>query len=378
MSKRPVRWPARAGLLLFGLVLGLGLAELLVRIAAPQALSSPLTETVGGLDLPRPDQQARMRAPGLFDVRMTIGSQRFRAGPDYALQPGPGQRIAVLGDSFAFGAGVNDDETYPQALAQAMKQRGRDAEVINAGIPGVGTGEEALYFREWVARFHPAIVVLTVTTNDVENDAARQLFVLRSDDSAIPRSTAELVAASRRLDALRRINSLAPFRFLSEHSELYSLLRQTISSQMRRGRGQALDGVASSRAPADAARLTAGELGWLDQQVASRGGRLFVVFFPSLPVVHPERYVAGAAFRKTEQEVAASLARSCARRNIPFADMTAPMQVEAKRTRALLYYVGVDEHPNAAGYRTFGRLVADFLVEDEGTPPGADVKSRGK
>jgi lysophospholipase L1-like esterase len=309
---------------------------------------------------------------------MTIGSQRFRADSDYALRPQSGERIAVLGDSFTFGAGVNDDETYPRVLAQAMKQRGRDTEVINAGVPGLGTGEEAVYLRDWVQRFHPAIVVLTVAGNDPANDAERQLFVLQNDGTAVPHPTSELAAASERLDKLRRVNSLVPFRFLCEHSELYSLLRRTISSQMRRGRGQSLESVATSSAPADATRLTAGELGWLNQQVALGGGRLFVVFFPSLPVVHPERYVADAAFRKIDQEVAASLARSCARLNIPFADMTVPMQQEAKRTHTLLYYEGADQHPNATGYRTFARLVADFLAEKEGAPPSADLKSQDK
>src|SRR5574341_285495 len=101
MGKHPVRWPARTGLLLFGLALGLGLAELLIRIAAPQPLASPMTETVGGLGLLRPDHRARMRVPGSFDVRMTIGSQPFRATSDYALQPGPGDRRRAKPDSAA-------------------------------------------------------------------------------------------------------------------------------------------------------------------------------------------------------------------------------------------------------------------------------------
>lgn len=378
MSERPIRWPAVAGLLLFGLALGLGLAEILVRIVAPQPLSPPLTETVGGLDLLRPDQRERERVPGVFDVEMTIGSQRFRARSDYTLQPESGERIAVLGDSFVFGVGVNDDETYPYALAQSMRKHGRDAEVLNAGIPGLGTGEEALYFRDWVQRFHPAIVVLTVTANDVGDDAARQLFVLQSDGTAVPRSSSELASASGRLDKLRRINSLGPFRLLCEHSELYSLLRQTISSKMRRARTQALVRATASSAPADTARLTAGELGWLNQQVASGGGRLFVVFFPSLQLVHPERYLAAVDLRGTERTMAANLAWSCARLNIPFADMSVPMQEEAKRTHTLLYYEGADEHPNAVGYRVFARLVADVLLEREASLPTADVKSQGK
>jgi len=52
-------------------------------------------------------------------------------------------RVAFLGDSFTFGLGVNDDETFVQRL----NETGDTTSYLNAGIAGYSTDQEYLYLK---------------------------------------------------------------------------------------------------------------------------------------------------------------------------------------------------------------------------------------
>src|SRR5687767_3923597 len=52
-------------------------------------------------------------------------------------------RILVLGDSFAWGYGVDEKQRFSQLLETSM-----NVEVINAGVSGYSTDQELLWFRD--------------------------------------------------------------------------------------------------------------------------------------------------------------------------------------------------------------------------------------
>ena len=43
-------------------------------------------------------------------------------------------RILCLGDSFAFGSFVNDEDTFPHLLGETFLRQGMSVEVINGGV----------------------------------------------------------------------------------------------------------------------------------------------------------------------------------------------------------------------------------------------------
>jgi hypothetical protein len=79
-------------------------------------------------------------------------------------------RVVVLGDSFTFGEGVGDDETYPSRLQALL---GSDAEVINLGVHGYGHDQMLIRLREEGLRYAPDLVLLGFHADDAPRNELR-------------------------------------------------------------------------------------------------------------------------------------------------------------------------------------------------------------
>jgi hypothetical protein len=73
-------------------------------------------------------------------------------------------RVAVVGDSFAWGHGVEVDERFSERMGAAL---GLEAEVLNFGIGGFGTDQYLLKIETEVASFHPDVLVVAFFLNDI-------------------------------------------------------------------------------------------------------------------------------------------------------------------------------------------------------------------
>jgi lysophospholipase L1-like esterase len=86
----------------------------------------------------------------------------------YAKPPGE-RRILVLGDSVAFGWGVDQGETFSDRLEPLLRERtGQSWQVINAGVNGYNTEQEATFLETRGWRYDPDIVLLVFVDNDVD------------------------------------------------------------------------------------------------------------------------------------------------------------------------------------------------------------------
>ena len=76
------------------------------------------------------------------------------------------ERILVLGDSFAWGYGVEESERFSQRLEDKLR-----AEVINAGVSGYSTDQELLWYRNEGIKYETDLVIVVLAGNDVgDND----------------------------------------------------------------------------------------------------------------------------------------------------------------------------------------------------------------
>jgi lysophospholipase L1-like esterase len=79
-------------------------------------------------------------------------------------------RILVLGDSFAWGYGVEESERFSQLLETSL-----GAEVVNAGVSGYSTDQEFLWFRNEGIKYDIDLVIVVFTGNDI-GDNERELL----------------------------------------------------------------------------------------------------------------------------------------------------------------------------------------------------------
>ncbi len=108
--------------------------------------------------------------PGVHDVPQSrwlpatqyrVNEMGFR-GDAWSKAPEAGvARVAVVGDSFVFGQGVQEPDTLPATLAHALRARapGRRVEVLNFGIPGDAVAGHVAVAR-LAARHYGARVVI--------------------------------------------------------------------------------------------------------------------------------------------------------------------------------------------------------------------------
>ena len=91
-----------------------------------------------------------------YEVVYDIDASGLRLAPQAQMT---GSRVAVLGDSFTFGLGVANDETFVARL-NAMSD-GR-LHYLNLGVPGYSTDQEWLLLQKTGKAIKPDIVLLVV------------------------------------------------------------------------------------------------------------------------------------------------------------------------------------------------------------------------
>lgn len=162
----------------------------------------------------RPGAEARHRTDE-FDVAVEIGPRGFRGewpAPDPA-RP----RALVLGDSFAFGWGVEAHESVAAVLGELLP----DWQVWNAGVSGYGTDQQALLLDELRDELRPDVVISVFCRNDLEENASSRAHGRRKPWFFV--QDGELV--------LRGVP--VPESLLERHSHLYRALVKVLRSTER-------------------------------------------------------------------------------------------------------------------------------------------------
>ena len=92
-------------------------------------------------------------------------------------------RILVLGDSYAFGWGVQENQTYARQLEEMARKRypHTPIEVVNAGIPGYSIYQQRAMLESLVHKMKIDIVVSSLSLANDAVDEARVRRAIASD-----------------------------------------------------------------------------------------------------------------------------------------------------------------------------------------------------
>jgi hypothetical protein len=178
-------------------------AELVLRaVYHPENLHSVVRfdDVLGWSLRPRADFRSADNEDGLC-YRIQTNSLGMREREfDRVKKPGR-KRILVIGDSIAFGTGVDAKWRFSDFLARAF---GDDVEVLNAGVCGWGSDQELLYYETKGRALRPDIVILTFTmANDVLNNMLGHLFLASAPKPRFVLDGEDLVLEKRTLDPPR-------------------------------------------------------------------------------------------------------------------------------------------------------------------------------
>ena len=215
---------AKVALALASVIVTLACVEVVVRFLSPpgdsrtdnfRLISSGYYErheVVGWL--PSKNVAGSHKRVGSFDTTFRTNSRGLR-DREHALEKSPSvPRIVVLGDSFTWGYGVNDDEVYPAVMQSLL----HGVEVINLGVTAFGTRQEFEYLKLEGLRYQPDTVILGFCLNDIYG-------------SLVTFDQAHETSVSQRLpDGLVRPSPIRRLKLWMNGSRLYRLALEAINT----------------------------------------------------------------------------------------------------------------------------------------------------
>jgi len=215
----------------FGFSCALGLGEVVLRLLKPQ-MTGPIQyafdQELG--PIPVPNQSARRVLPGNYDYRYTNNSLGLRGSREYSFSQSTTERVLVLGDSFTYGLGVDDDQTFAARIESRLIAAEKPVEVINAGSPGKGT-DYALKFFDTVGRkFSPTLTVLCFFRNDFDDNVRGAYYTIDVQMHLQPKSLRSSMASQKQI-----LSKIPLYNWLISWSHLANLLKQAAISMLTVG-----------------------------------------------------------------------------------------------------------------------------------------------
>lgn len=214
-------------LLFSSILISLLLGEFIVRFFAPQVTSPSQAfydEQLGG-NVPVPNQKGFKNHPGVYYYEYQnndIGLRDTRSTAELKKIP---FKILNIGDSFAYGWGVNDEETFSKITEKSLDSD--TIAVLNAGSPGAGSDYSLRFLETRGKELSPKIVVYYAFDNDFFDNLANSYYHIESD--SIIRNT----EASLTKDEIIKKNNLALnpyYNWFCKNSQLFCLIRTQIGN----------------------------------------------------------------------------------------------------------------------------------------------------
>lgn len=291
-----------------------------------------------------------------FRVNVKSNSEGFR-DQDYSFQKSAGlKRVVVLGDSFTWGWGVEQQEIF----CEVAEKKFQKTEFLNLGQNSYGTGQEYLLLKNLGMKYLPDLTVLAFFPNDIMDNAGKNLkrpnFIL---------DEGKLVKAKlpKPLTFPKKVR-----KFFNEYFALYSLIDYRLSLlRTLRTNPLAYDGFdryllrdyhERMQEPWEITKALLLEIDKLTNH------RFLIMFVPNRMQVEEDNYQLALEVTKVDENsidlfYPNNLVREFSEKyGIPFLDLTPRFRQESKKVR--LYFTW-DSHWTKEGHRLAGEILSEKL-----------------
>ncbi|HEY8279005.1 MAG TPA: hypothetical protein VIH99_05245, partial [Bdellovibrionota bacterium] len=101
-------------------------------------------------------------------VFYSVNNLGFRnSRPTLAKAPAGTRRVAAVGDSFTYGFGVQEQDTFLKLLENFWNQSGKKSEVLNAAVPAAALPEYTRTLEKKILPLRPGLLLVGLNLNDV-------------------------------------------------------------------------------------------------------------------------------------------------------------------------------------------------------------------
>ncbi len=273
--------------------------------------------------------------------------------------------ILGLGDSFTFGAYVEENETFLNILEEELNKQNVNSIVVNAGLGGYGIIQEHRVAKKYVPIFKPDIVVLNYFIgNDIRDDHNFN----KSDEWFLV--DGYLVASESRRNIFYKINKNL------NHLYIYKYIKRILSGNpiaykivglIRKNKRLTIDydqftKEYSPEMNEDWLR-TRNELEQLNNYLKSKNIIFVIVIIPSQPQINEDvqKLVALSSNMELDdfdfRKVNKLLEEFCNENDIILIDTTSFMEEDPVR-----YYFKLDGHWNREGHKLAGKIIFNQII----------------
>jgi lysophospholipase L1-like esterase len=304
---------------------------------------------------------------GGLEWSWTTNSVGFRGTREYASpKPRDIRRVLVLGDSFTFGFGVNDAQTYSAVLEELLNSacEGYRVQVINAGVSGFSTSQELILLERDGPALQPDAVVVGFFINDPQDNIDKSVHSIDGDSLVRDGGAASAYSGVSRVK--RVVNAIPGYEWLARNSMLVNALRRVYFASRaqspsehppRWGMDYASDTPVDSSAVKTQWRLTELLYARIRDQADAMRSALVVALLPDDSTAL--RYAAG---RSQAAESFARMRGVCGRVGLLCVDVGTSIGALGDVTQiARLYLVG-EGHFSAEGHRLTALTLAPALA----------------
>lgn len=201
--------------------------EALIRYCCPQKLAFNISQWdphVGFSNIPNIEGYSETQD---YQMHVKINSRGLRDREYDYVKPPHTVRIGIFGDSFTFGEGVQDNESYPKKLEELLRrdprivQAGINVDVINFGLGKTGTSHQlALYQKEGAKYQLDVVIVGFLAGNDFDDNWGGVFFL--QNNTLVHNPTA--YSSIRKTQSV--VISIPLYKWAAMHSHLINLLRK--------------------------------------------------------------------------------------------------------------------------------------------------------